>query len=152
MQLNVFAKPLSQANRCLLTICCCFLVITVLWLGVCLDNNVMALAKLPKVSSVETLNGAIANRPDVLENLKDRVKDNLNEKADSEIDHPSFSNRGLEKLRVDQGQPDPNFDNLAKRTESAGRKIDGRTEENVAKIQDKATNSEHGVENAPKML
>lgn len=138
MRPNVFTKPLSQANRCLLSICCCFLAITVLWLGVCLDNNAIALARLPEVSSMETLNGAIASRANVLENLKDQVKDDLGEKADSAIDHLSFSNPGMGDSQLEQGQPNRSFDN----------EVDGRTEENVAKIQGEATNSGHGIENA----
>jgi hypothetical protein len=148
MRLNVFSKPLSQANRGLLTICCCFLVITVLWLGVCLDNSATALVKLPEVSNVETFNGAIASRPNVLETLKDKVKDDLGEKADSVMDHPSFSNLGMEKLKSNKEPLNPSFDDSAKQMESTGNDVDERTEENVAKIQGKATDSEHRVENS----
>jgi len=148
MRPNVFAKPLSQANRCLLSICCCFLVITALWVGVYLDNNAIALARLPEVSSMETLNRAIASRPNVLENLENQVKDDLGETADSAISHLSFSNPGMEDSKLDQGQINHSFDSSAKQIESTGNEVDGRTEENVAKIQGKATNSRHGIENA----
>ena len=147
MRSHVFAKPLSQANRGLLTICCCFLVITVLWLGVCLDNNAMVLAKLSKVGNVETLKGAVASHPNVLEDLEDKVKDDLDEKAGSETDYLGLNNSGMKHLKSNIDSPDLRFNVSAKQTESAGNAIDERSEENVAKIQGKAANSEHKVEN-----
>lgn len=150
MRLSIFAKPLtlSQANRRLLSVFCCFLVITVLWLGVRLDNQSMVLAKPATVSSMATLQGAIASRPNVLENLRDKVKDDLGEKADSEKSQPSLYDLENKNSRSDKGQPKRTFDNSAKKIESTGNEVDGRTEENVAKIQGKDTNPGDRVENA----
>ncbi|NJR39540.1 MAG: hypothetical protein HC781_12900 [Leptolyngbyaceae cyanobacterium CSU_1_4] len=136
MRPSVFVKPISQANRSLFSICCCFLIMAVLWLGVCLDNKSVALAESSQASAlqarpVEMLSGAIASRPDVLENLKDRVKNDLSD----------------EKSKSATGQPKRTFDNSAKQIDSTGNEVDGRTQENVAKIQGKATDSGHGVEN-----
>lgn len=95
-----------------------------------------------------TLSGAIASRPNVLENLKDRVKDDLGEKANSGMSQPSLYDLENKNSRSDKGQPKRTFDNSAKTIESTSNGVDGRTEEDVAKIQGKDTNPRDRVENA----
>jgi hypothetical protein len=139
MRPNVFAKPLSQANRSLLSIFCCFLIIIAMWLGVCLDNRSVALAEI---------SAAIASQPAVMKNLKDKVKDDLNEKSDSAMGGFGSANPVEEKAKPSMGQTKHSFDSSAKQVESTGDAVDGRTEENVANIQGEATDSGHEAENA----
>jgi hypothetical protein len=152
MRPNVFAKPLSQANRSLLSIFCCFLIIIAMWLGVCLDNRSVALAEISaeplEVRITKTFDGAIASQPAVMKNLKDKVKDDLNEKSDSAMGGFGSANPVEEKAKPSMGQTKHSFDSSAKQVESTGDAVDGRTEENVANIQGEATDSGHEAENA----
>ncbi len=142
-----FVKPLSQTNRSLLSVSCCFLIMLVLWLGIFLDNSPASLAQPLQASRVNEFDSAIANRPDVFESLKDKVKDDLSGKARSVLGDSDSANLAEEAKSV-TNQPKRSFDNSAKRIEATKTEVDGRTEENIAKIQGKATDSGHGIENA----
>lgn len=134
MRSSILVKPLSRVKRGLLSVLCCLLVVSALWLGVCLDNSAIALTEISAAKTAQTSDRAIASQPDVLETLKDKVKNDLGEKTDPAESVVEKSKRS--------------FDNSARQVEDTGLEVDGRTKENVAKIQGKATDSGRGVENA----
>lgn len=136
MRSSVFVKPLSQVRRGLLSVSFCLLVVSALWLGVYLDNSAIASTELSDAKAAQTFDRAIASQPNVLETLKDKVRNDLGAEADS-------AESVVEKSRQ-------SFDNSAKQVEDTGLEVDGRTQENVAKIQGKVTDTDsgRGVENA----
>jgi hypothetical protein len=123
MQHNLSVKRLSQINRNLISIFCCFLIIAVAWLGVCLDNSSLVLAE-----PISILDGAIGTQPVAMDEMKGEVKNDLK--------------------RAESGLPNQNYNNVAKQSESAGAEVDGRSGDNVAKIQGKGNPSGDKVENA----
>lgn len=148
MRHDISAKPLNHTDRNLISILCCFLIIVVMWLGVCLNNSSTILVGSVEKRITETFDGAIAGQPVVMNDLKSRVEDDLNEGSNSPIDHPGLANSVREKVRFIRGKAEHSFDSSAKRVESASNAVDERTEENVAKIQGKAVISGRRVGNA----
>jgi hypothetical protein len=143
------AKPIFYVDRNLLSILCCFLIITAMWLGVYLDNGSVILAE----SSVEkriavSLDGAIASQPTVMNDLKNRVKDDLSEKSKSTVSDSGFGDPVIAKPGSGTGITRHSFDDSAKQVEITGNAVNRQKKENVAKIQGKAVNSGHGAENA----
>jgi hypothetical protein len=141
------AKHLSHTDRNLLSVLCCFLIIAAMWLGVYLNNGSMVLAE-PMETRVVVANGAIASQPTVMNDLKNRVKNDLDEKSDFAINHPSFASSITKKASLVKGQAKRSFDSPARQVKIAGDAAGGQTKENVAKIQGKAANAEGRVENA----
>jgi hypothetical protein len=146
------AKSIVYIDRNLLSILCCVLVIAAMWLGVYLDNSPMVLAKSVEKGIAVSLNGTIASQPTVMNNLKNRVKDDLKEKSKSIVNDPSFSNPVIGKPRLGTGLIKHSFDDSAKQVEIAGNAVNRQKKENVAKIQGEAANLGHGAENAVKSV
>lgn len=151
MRHDLSAKHLSHTDRNLLLILCCFLIITAVWLGVYLNNGYMALAEPMKeriVVAYVAYNDAIAIQPTVMNDLKNRVKDDLENGSDPAIDKPGVVNPVVKKVELVKGQAKRSFASPARQVKIAGDAADGQTKENVAKIQGKAANAEGRVENA----
>jgi hypothetical protein len=139
MQCHSFAKRLSSSSRNLISILCCFLIITAAWLGVCLDNS-MALAEPEGVSLVDAMDGTIANQHIAFNEVKSRIKDDLRDF--------SVKSRSAGEAEVSDSQESLEYDEVSKRAEKAGAAVDGRSRETVAKVQGEATDSEHKVNDA----
>ena len=148
MRHDISVKPLSHIDRNLLSILCCFLIIAAMWVGVCIDNSSMVLAEPMEKRIAVAFNGAIASQPTVMNDLKNQVKDDLKEESDYAASDPDFADPVVEKASSVIGQVERSFNNPAKQVKIAGDAVDSQTEENIAKLQGKAANSERGVENA----
>ena len=150
MQHNLFEKHLGQANRSLISILCCFLTITAVWLGVYVDNNFVALAKPREAGIVEKFDGAIASQPAVMNDLKNRVKDDLTRKSDSGTGDFLDSAAPIEGEARSSGmsQSELHYDKPAGQVEGTNNPVSRWSEENVAKVQGEDTNSEGRIEDA----
>lgn len=145
-QHDLFAKPLSHIDRNLLSILCCFLIITAMWLGVCLNNSSTALAKPAERRIAEVLDGAIASQPTIMNDLKNQVKDDLKGSGSAIVDH-NFVNPTAGKARPVVRQTERSFAESARQAGNAEDAVDKRTEKGVAQPSRKAVGSGHKVEN-----
>jgi hypothetical protein len=145
MQCPLSVKRLSLVKRNLLSVFCCFLIMAAAWLGVCLDNSV-ALAEPQGVKILAAMDGAIANQPVAFNELKSKVKNDLNDLSDSKASRvPANSYQGKSEAVDEPNSLDS--DPIARRAEEMGGAVDGRSKETVAKVQGEATGKDK-VENA----
>jgi hypothetical protein len=145
MQLLLSAKRLSIVRRNSISIVCCFLIITAAWLGVCLNNSV-ALAEPQGVKNIAAMDGAIASQPVAFNELKNKVRTDLNDREDARVNQSSAGSYQGKSEAVDE----PNHlesDPIVKRAKEMGGAVDGRSKETVAKVQGEATAKDQ-VENA----
>jgi hypothetical protein len=143
MQVPLSVKRLSIVERNLISIFCCFLIIAVAWLGVCLDNGV-ALAE--PLGAVVVTDGAIASQPVAFNELKSQVRNDLNDLDDARAkSSPASSYSG--KLKAVDESNSLESDPVAERAKEMGGAVDGRSKETVAKVQGEATD-QGKVENA----
>jgi hypothetical protein len=148
MQHRLLAKLLSFTTRNLLSILCCFLIITAMWLGVYLDNNT-SLAQSAEIKIATAMNGALANQPIAMNELKDRVRNDRD--SNSVVSHP---NEDFTQGKVSKEQDKPKSDRVTENAEKLGASVDGRSRENVEQVRGDVTrsravnNPEGKVENA----
>jgi hypothetical protein len=150
MQHRLLEKLFSFTTRNLLSILCCFLIITAMWLGVYLDNN-LSLSKSAeiKIATATTMGGALANQPIAMNELNDKVRNDLRDSSHSTVSHPNedFTQGKVSKV---QGKPD----RVTEEAEKLGASVDGRSRENVEQVSGDVTrsrainNPEGKVENA----
>lgn len=145
-QHDLFAKPLIHIDRNLLPILCCFLIITTMWLGVYLNNSSMALPKPVEKRIVEVLDGAIASQPTVMNDLKNQVKNDLEESGSAIGDH-NFVNPITEKAKPVVRRTERSFAESAKQAGNTEDAVDKRPEKNVAQFPREAVGSGRKVEN-----
>jgi hypothetical protein len=145
MQLPLSVKRLSIVKRNSISIICCFLVIAAAWLGVCLDNSI-ALAEPQGVRNIAAMDGAIANQPIAFNELKSRVKADLNDRDNTKASQsPAGSYQGKSEAVDDPSHLES--DSIVGRAKEMGGAVDGRSKETVAKVQGEAT-AKDKVENA----
>jgi hypothetical protein len=148
MQRYLSTHPLSFTSRNLISILCCFLIIVAMWLGVGLDNRVALAA--PEGITVE-VDSTIANQPVAMNELKNKVRNDLKDTADSKASRPP---ENFTQGKVKQGQDKPKSDRVTEAAERLGASVDGRSRKNVEQVQGKVTrsrainNPEGKVENA----
>jgi hypothetical protein len=148
MQYRLLAKLLSFTTRNFLSILCCFLIMTAMWLGVYLDNS-QSVAESAEIKIATTMNGAIANQPIAMNELKDKVRNDL--KSNSEVTRPS---QDFTQGKVSKAQDKPKSDRVTDEAEKLGASVDGQSRENVEQVRgdvtrSKAINNPEGkVENA----
>jgi hypothetical protein len=145
MQHSLSVRHLSRTSRNLISVFCCFLIIASSWLFVCFDNSHVASAEpLP-----DSLKGrVIATQPISMNNLKDKVKDDIGQKNHSDIGDSGPSNTIKSKDKSGKASSGQKFDDASQQMRRAGDQLDGLSDKDLAKIQGKDMNSETKVGDA----
>jgi hypothetical protein len=139
MQYSFLEKLFSFTTRNLLSVLCCFLIITAMWLGVYLDNSLPLVESAGiRIAAATTMNGALANQPIAMNELKDKVRNDLRDSNKSTVSHP---NDDFAQGKVSKVQDKPESDRVTEEAEKLGASVDGRSRENVEQVRGDVTRS-----------